>query len=500
MLAKALDTSTTNGNNLLDPIFLSKVVSEKVRTIPTLRNAITRLPWQGNTYNWDIFTDFGNASTAADGATNIALSDAKIDQGNATMSAFYYAAMISNMAIKATEQLLDVVSTRIGQATKQVIRQEGNAIYFGDPNNATSIGLSTAIANGPNGGFFAPGETADITLFSSAVSSLTAMGYPPGVFAVTPGVYDLLMRAAFNKVRFVNLDNGADLGFPTQGLSVCGVPVISDVFATKYVAVSNETLTGSGKTYTFANPNVQRNAGSNFVGTTWTAPVIKVSGVTKTAGTDYTIDHHGNVDYAVGWSKSIQGETLTNSGDNRTYSFANPTVIRQATGVVPTQNQQPQYAPAIYVNGVQQINTTFTQTDTGIEVWSIAQDNLAYTLNAAPNGGIQSITFNTSLSSSDVVTADYSYAATPADLRDACAKAAAIDILTSTAAAPYGDITTGGQMIVQMNGFKTQSAPSGQFGPQIATWQSHVDAVVKRYKAAYLPIGTSFRDDVTLRL
>jgi hypothetical protein len=125
VLSKALDTSTTNGNNFLDPIFLSKIISQYVATIPSLRNAIPRIDWEGKSFNWDIATDLGAAQTQIDGG-NIALSDSTYAQGTANMSFYYYATYITNPAILATKALLDVVTTRVGDAVSQTIRKEGS--------------------------------------------------------------------------------------------------------------------------------------------------------------------------------------------------------------------------------------------------------------------------------------------------------------------------------------------------------------------------------------
>jgi hypothetical protein len=201
------------------------------------------------------------------------------------------------------------------------------------------------------------------------------------------------------------------------------------------------------------------------------------------------------LDYVVGWTKSVQAEVMTTS-DHLTYTFAN-TAVRQSTGIVPTMNTAPSFTPTIYIDGVAQVNTTYVQTSQVSSDWQIEADSLVYTVNYSPGGGIASITFPSS-QTGHAITADYSYSYTPADLRDACAKLAAITVLNSVALAPYGDVTTGGHTSVQVNGFKTQANDRGQFGPQIQSWEAEVAATVANYKPINLPTSLSFNDSYSL--
>jgi hypothetical protein len=307
VLQKALDTSNVNGNSVLDPVFLSKLISEQVRTIPSLRNAITRVPWVGRTYTWDIVTDFGTAQTATDGGT-INTTDAAFAQANSSMSYFYQAAYITNPAILAAQELIDVVSMRVGQATEQVMRKEGSAIYNGDPNNASNIGLNAALAAGVNANIIGSNATAGRSMFSQMDIALRSQGYSPGCFVVTPSVYAVLAEASYNNVRFMGVADQAQVGFPlVQGnVAINGVPVLMDFYAQKFVNIAAQNMaSGSGpKNFKFTldgttvAANVQRSAGGDYAGTVWTAPIVQISGVTKTAGTDYVFNQDGSITFA----------------------------------------------------------------------------------------------------------------------------------------------------------------------------------------------------------
>jgi len=294
-LSKALDTSSTNGNNVLDPVLLSKVISEQVRKMPTLRNIIKRTPWGTNIYTWDSVISDGDAATATDGAT-LNYSDASFAQNQAKMSYFYYLALITNPAILAAQQLVDVVSLRIGQATKAVIRKEGSVLYNGDINNAQNPGLFSALSSSATFSYVGNGATLSRSLLSLMDNSLRGNGYEPGVFVVSPNVYNIISEAAFNQVRFIGIDAQAQIGYSqsaTQALMFNGIPVIMDPYAVKYNSASGVALTGSGTTWTIpVSGNVLATAGDDFAGNTWSAPVITVSGSTVSPS-NYSIK--GNV-------------------------------------------------------------------------------------------------------------------------------------------------------------------------------------------------------------
>lgn len=288
-LQKALDTSSTSGNSVLDPVLLSKVISEQVRKMPTLRNIIKRTPWTTNIYTWDSVLDDGEAATATDGAT-LSYSDAVFSQNQAKMSYFYYLALITNPAILAAQELVDVVSMRIGQATKAVIRNEGSVLYNGDPINSQNPGLFSALSSSATFSYAGNGATLSRSLLSLMDNSLRGNGYVPGVFVVSPRVYNIISEAAFNQVRFIGIDNQAQIGYSqsaTEALMFNGIPVIQDPYAVKYFTGTNVALTGSGTTWTIpVSGSVLPSAGKDFAGTSWSAPVVTVSGSTVT---NYTI-------------------------------------------------------------------------------------------------------------------------------------------------------------------------------------------------------------------
>jgi len=309
-LSKALDTSTTNGNNVLDPVLLSKVISEQVRKMPTLRNFLKRTPWGTNIYTWDSITSDGNAMTAADGAT-LSYSDATFIQNQAKMSYFYYVALITNPAILAAQELIDVVSMRIGQATKAVIRNEGSVLYNGDVNNSQNPGLFSVLESSPTYSYAGNGATLSRALMSVMDNSLRGNGYEANLFVASPGAYNIISEAAFNAVRFIGTDTQA-IGFsqsPTKVLTVNGIPVVMDPYAVKYNAATNVNMVGSGSVFAFPNSGVLSNAGSDFSGNnSWVAPIIKVGGSTVS---NYTLTQSGSSTIAT--FASAPGSTPTAS-------------------------------------------------------------------------------------------------------------------------------------------------------------------------------------------
>lgn len=190
------------------------------------------------------------------------------------------------------------------------------------------------------------------------------------------------------------------------------------------------------------------------------------------------------------------GEELATT-DHQTYTFANPTVVMQSTQPAYTYVAQnpPTYYPIIYKNGVQLTNTTYEivqtevlQNGTPVNEWQITEDNIYYTVNYGPNGGV-SITFNTPNASTDVITADYVYTATPADINEACAKKAAITLLQ--AAGTSGNLGTSfeGIALVQIDGSRMQYQDGLPWGGVIKQWQADIAAVIGHNKTVQMAWG-----------
>ena len=116
-LYKALDTSTSNGNNVLDPVLLSQIITEEVRVKPTLLRELPRMPFSGKALTYDVCTSQGDAVTQTDGGT-LSGTDAKFAQNSVNMSYYYYAMQITNPAIVAAEQLVDVVNAIFSTSCK----------------------------------------------------------------------------------------------------------------------------------------------------------------------------------------------------------------------------------------------------------------------------------------------------------------------------------------------------------------------------------------------
>jgi hypothetical protein len=337
-LRKALDTSSTNGNNVLDPVLLSKIVTDQVRRMPTLRNMIKRLPWETNFYTWDSIISHGLAQTATDGAT-LNFSDASFSQNNAKMSYFYDLFAITNPAILAAEALLDVVATRIEGATKQLLRLEGAVIYNGDPVNSSNPGLNAALAASPTQGYVGANATLSRGLLSSIDMSLRANGYAADVIVCSPRVFTFLAEVSFNQVRFIGTADGAQIGYSlapsANALSFNGIPVIMDPYAGNYVAVTNSAMVSAGaNTYSFANNNVQIVGGQNFAGSTWNAPVITVGGTTVPASA-YTLNASGTVTFNSTPSATPQA-SYTYQQDGLYFLSLNPADLVIAEQMSPT--------------------------------------------------------------------------------------------------------------------------------------------------------------------
>ena len=309
-LSKALDTSNVNGNNFLSPVLLSKVISDEVRRMPVLRNMIKRTPWGTNIYTWNSILDHGNADTATDGAT-LSFSDASFAQHQAKMSYFYYIALITNPAILAAQELVDEVSLRIGGATKQVLRKENSVLFNGDSKNSQNPGLFSVLAASPTYGIAGDKATLSRSMLASMDIALRGEGYQPGVFVVSPGVYNIISEAAFNQVRFMGLERQAQIGYALSAVQAPifnGIPVVMDKYAEKANAVAATAMVAgsNAKNFKFSadgvnviSGNAYRSAGSDFAGTTWSSPVVQISGVTKALGTDYSFAPDGSLNFVV---------------------------------------------------------------------------------------------------------------------------------------------------------------------------------------------------------
>ena len=315
-LSKALDTSTANGNSLLDPILLSKVISDQVRRMPVLRNMIKRTSWSTNIYTWDLISDHGLANTATDGAT-LSFSDAQFAQSQAKMSYFYHVALITNPAIVAAAELVDLVSLRVGGATKQVLRKEESVLFNGDAANSQNPGLNSVLSAASTYGIIGDGATLSRAMLSAMDIALRGEGYVPGCFVVSPGVFNIISEAAFNQVRFMGVDGNAKIGYAltaTQAPIFNGIAVMMDKYAEKPITVANTAMLAGANTsnFKFANTtgkavnNIYRSPGQDFAGSTWLAPVIQISGATKVLGTDYSYAADGSLNFA-----AVPGATPT---------------------------------------------------------------------------------------------------------------------------------------------------------------------------------------------
>lgn len=301
-LKKALDTSATNGNNVLDPVLLSNVISNQARIQPIIRNIIPRKAWQGKSYTWDVQTTPGDAETQPDGGT-LSLIDGTYTQSTVNASYFYHTSFITNPALVAAQELIDLVSMRVGEASKAVLRKENSAIFNGDPNNGTFPGLAVSLNGNANFSTFV-GATATRYMYGQADIALRAQGYTPSVWVVSPNLYGGIMQAAFNNVRFVGIADPANFGYPlaNNALAINGVPVVMDAYAAGITTATSQTMVAAGTggsttdIWSFAVngaavTNIKAAAGGDLAGKTFVAPVIKVGGSTVT---NYTLQAQSN--------------------------------------------------------------------------------------------------------------------------------------------------------------------------------------------------------------
>jgi hypothetical protein len=292
LLAKTLDTSSTNGNAFLNPVLLSRIISEQSRRMPALRNALARDPFKGKTYLWDVETAPGDAYTAADGAT-LTLVDGKWSQGSVEMSYIYFPTQISNPALIAASELINLLEDRTNKAVKAIMRQEGSMIFNGDSVGAPkTAGLYAALTGAPrfiNGG--SAGQQFNPGLLDHMSDQMTTDGYDPSemVYCMSPHLVTAIRAFAFNHFRAINLDAGVNYGFPfTAQIQWNGIPVVGDPYAAANIQVANETMgVVDSKTFTFANPGVVFYAsasGTDLAGRPEAAPIVKVSGSIVTTG------------------------------------------------------------------------------------------------------------------------------------------------------------------------------------------------------------------------
>jgi len=227
-LAKALDTSTSHGNNYAQPNWLSRVVTEQIRLKPILRNAIYREAWSGTTYNYDLVTASPNTGLIyVDGGT-IPTNDITLGQASVTMSRFGVVGYVSNPAIEGSKNFIDVLQLAINERVKQIMRAEEAYLFNGDSNYA-GTGLIASVTN-------TNGASANLTfeiMNNAVVNQVDNLGYSKSsyVWVVSPNVKAYLQATAFNKQRFIDMSTGSiTLGFQQQAqdaLIIGGVPVIS---------------------------------------------------------------------------------------------------------------------------------------------------------------------------------------------------------------------------------------------------------------------------------
>jgi hypothetical protein len=301
LLAKTLDTSSTNGNSFLNPVLLSRIISEQCRRMPRLRNAIHRDPFKGKTYLWDIEVAPGDAYTAADGAT-LTLVDGKWSQGSVEMSYFYFPTQITNPAIVAASELISLLDDRTEKAVKAIMRQEGSTIFNGDSlgGNKTA-GIYAALAAAPrfiSGG--SAGQTLTPSLLDHMSNQMVTDGYDETelAYCMSPNMATAVRAFAFNHYRSTDLNAGVNYGFPLGArLAWNGIPIVQDPYAAQNISVTNETMTAvDTKTFTFANPNVVFNAsasGTDLAGRPETAPIVKVSGSVVNSGFSFVTNAQG---------------------------------------------------------------------------------------------------------------------------------------------------------------------------------------------------------------
>jgi hypothetical protein len=224
--------------------------------------------------------------------------------------------------------------------------------------------------------------------------------------------------------------------------------------------------------------------------------------------TFYPGSQNVEVDAWFGFTQNVYTETLTTS-DNTTYTFANPTALRQTSpgSAYPYSTPQPPaITPFVYKNGTLLANTVYEQVQTTDQaptpLWEVQTDNVYYTLNANASG-LSGVTFNSANSPSDVITADYAYWEIPADVTEATAKKAAIVLLQGLAQTGFPAVEYMGAVQVAIDGSRLQYGVGGQFDGIIGLLTADINAVIKQRKRPYMgevvPIsGGALRSSVAL--
>jgi hypothetical protein len=192
------------------------------------------------------------------------------------------------------------------------------------------------------------------------------------------------------------------------------------------------------------------------------------------------------VDAMYGFTEVVFGEVLTTT-NNLTYSFADNCVSYGQNTTYDT-TMSPQLYPLIYINGVLVKNNTYELINAH---WQYDEMNLVYVIDANSNG-IASVTFNEP-QLGNVITADYPYWYIKADIVEACAKKAALELLTSFGTSLYStdDDTISAADGVQLRNNKITYI-SGPWATTINRWQSDVDKIIKNNKAIQVPFGMNY--------
>jgi len=292
-LAKALDTTSgTTGANLI-PQVINPFIIELARKLSPLRAQIPRKPWNNLTFTYKTRNStiasqsFGESDTWSINNSNY---------GNAvqTMKIFGQLGGVSNLLQEGSQEFADAFMLEVDSAVRGAAKYEENLLLNG---NATSNvkqfnGIGAQLVSNVNS---AAGQiTFDLLDGMDDAVKSRGFGLDPDscCWVTTPNMSTVIAR--LTQPYFRQDGNPMNLQGGFAATVYRNKRILESSAAEVVTYVATETLAGSGKVYTFAQPfpiiaSYDDQLGNlNSSGSPAPAPVITVSGVTQPAS-GYTI-------------------------------------------------------------------------------------------------------------------------------------------------------------------------------------------------------------------
>jgi hypothetical protein len=250
---KSLDS--IGSGTLLQPQFLQETIGEVIQIHPSIYAMLPKFDAPGGVYsylNWNIEPlGVPQGATYPDSPTvSMANTDPLTTRNTVYTSIILAPFQVSKFEAASVAGELDVVARRIDSGMKDFHRREELFYLSGDTQNSTQPGLLATLSASGNisAGTVAGGngQTLSYGLFNNIEGAQEDMGYSIDVWVVTKNIYSILSNAAFNRVRFLGLQEmqiGYSQNTQKQVLALNGKPVVRSHYL--YSAAGNaDTILG----------------------------------------------------------------------------------------------------------------------------------------------------------------------------------------------------------------------------------------------------------------